>query len=30
MLIAQSKEENAALVTADPALGVFGVEIIWN
>jgi PIN domain nuclease of toxin-antitoxin system len=30
MLIAQSKEENAALVTADPALGDFGVEIIWN
>jgi PIN domain nuclease of toxin-antitoxin system len=30
MLIAQSKHESAALVSGDPVLGNFGVEIIWD
>jgi PIN domain nuclease of toxin-antitoxin system len=30
MLIAQSREEQAALVTADPALRDFGVPVIWD
>jgi len=30
MLIAQSREEKAALVTCDAVFGEYGVDVIWS